>query len=64
MPRRDWVRWCHLLQAHGRRVCAARKPRCYQCDVRDLCPYEPKTEEPPARRPRPAFGFKAGSDND
>jgi endonuclease-3 len=60
VARRDWVRCCHLLQAHGRRVCVARKPRCYECVVRDLCPHEPKTEAPPARRPRPGFGFKNG----
>jgi endonuclease-3 len=28
----------HLLIAHGRRVCAARKPRCGQCPVDSLCP--------------------------
>jgi len=28
----------HLLIAHGRRVCAARKPRCGHCPVDSLCP--------------------------
>jgi len=27
----------------GREVCAARKPNCPKCPVRDLCDYEPKT---------------------
>jgi endonuclease-3 len=28
----------------GREVCAARKPKCPQCPVWDLCDFEPKTE--------------------
>ncbi|HXG50551.1 MAG TPA: endonuclease III [candidate division Zixibacteria bacterium] len=40
-PRR--VRFCHLLQYHGRRVCTAQKPRCPQCSIRALCPYPGKT---------------------
>jgi endonuclease-3 len=28
----------------GREVCNARKPKCRQCPVRELCAYEPKTE--------------------
>ena len=34
----------------GRDVCDARKPRCWDCPLRDRCPYEPKTRRP--RRPR------------
>lgn len=33
------VRFCHLLQAHGRTVCLARKPQCPACSVNRLCPY-------------------------
>ena len=36
----DWkVRFCHLLQVHGRSVCLARKPDCLACPIRKLCPY-------------------------
>lgn len=28
----------------GREVCNARKPKCPECPVRELCDYEPKTE--------------------
>ena len=28
----------HLLIAHGRRICVARKPRCGECPVENLCP--------------------------
>lgn len=38
------VRFCHLLQYHGRRVCFAKKPRCPECAIRDLCPYPDKTK--------------------
>ena len=38
------VRFCHLLQYHGRRVCVARKPRCPECAILALCPYPAKTK--------------------
>ena len=38
------VRFCHLLQYHGRRVCLAKKPRCPQCVIRALCSYPEKTK--------------------
>jgi endonuclease-3 len=28
----------HLLIWHGRRVCDARKPRCGECTLADICP--------------------------
>ncbi len=33
------VRFCHLLQAHGRAVCLARKPDCAACPLNRLCPF-------------------------
>ena len=38
VPRPDWGRFPHLLIWHGRRVCDARRPRCDDCVVNDLCP--------------------------
>ena len=38
VPREDWGRFPHLLIWHGRRVCDARRPRCEDCVVSDLCP--------------------------
>lgn len=38
VPREKWVRFCHLLQYHGRRICTARSPKCPVCPVADLCP--------------------------
>lgn len=34
----------HWLILHGRYVCLARKPRCADCLIRDLCPYPEKTD--------------------
>ncbi|HKY07427.1 MAG TPA: endonuclease III [Candidatus Binatia bacterium] len=43
VPGKVRVRFCHLLQYHGRRVCVAKKPDCPRCVMRDLCPYPSKT---------------------
>ncbi|HEY9515785.1 MAG TPA: endonuclease III [Gemmatimonadaceae bacterium] len=37
-PREQWTMLSHLLIEHGRRVCDARKPRCGECSIADLCP--------------------------
>jgi len=34
----------HWLILHGRYICKARKPMCQTCIIRDLCPYEDKTQ--------------------
>jgi endonuclease-3 len=57
IPRPRWTRFCHLVQAHGRRVCLARSPACPACPVRALCPWPGKTAGGAAaggRRPVPA----------
>ncbi len=36
--RDGWARLSHLLIWHGRRVCDARKPRCPECTLSDICP--------------------------
>jgi endonuclease III len=33
----------HWLILHGRYVCTARKPRCFQCAVSTYCSFKPKT---------------------
>ena len=44
VPEKLRVRFCHLLQYHGRRVCFAKSPQCPACTIRSLCPYPNKTE--------------------
>ena len=38
VPRRYWNVFPHLFIWHGRRVCIARRPRCEECVLNDLCP--------------------------
>ena len=38
VPRRKWGRFSNLLIDHGRAVCTARKPRCDNCLLNDICP--------------------------
>ena len=33
----------HWLILHGRYVCTARRPLCYECQISDLCDFKPKT---------------------
>ncbi len=37
-PRDHWALLSHLLIFHGRQVCIARRPRCADCVLNDLCP--------------------------
>jgi endonuclease III len=36
----------HWLILHGRYVCVARRPKCWQCMIRRYCDYKPKTPAP------------------
>lgn len=38
VPREDWFRLTYLLIEHGRAVCMARRPRCGECLLADICP--------------------------
>lgn len=38
VPQKDWVMFPHLLITHGRTVCNARKPKCGECVLSDICP--------------------------
>jgi endonuclease-3 len=48
VPIAKQIRFCHLLQYHGRRVCFARCPNCPDCVLLSICPFPDKT--PPAPR--------------
>ncbi len=37
-PPASWTLLSHLMIWHGRRVCDARKPRCPECTLADICP--------------------------
>jgi endonuclease-3 len=38
VPRDDWTWFSHTLIHHGRQVCIARRPRCADCVLNQLCP--------------------------
>ena len=38
VPKADWTLFPHLLIHHGRAVCVARRPKCGECPLADLCP--------------------------
>jgi endonuclease-3 len=38
VPREDWFQLTYLLIEHGRAVCIARRPRCGECVLNDICP--------------------------
>ncbi len=45
MPEQYKLHAHHWLILHGRYTCVARKPKCPQCIIRDLCEYRHKTVE-------------------
>ena len=38
IPEADWAKAHHWFIWHGRRVCDARRPKCADCPVGDICP--------------------------
>jgi endonuclease-3 len=43
VPEEKRTRFSMVVNEHGRRVCAARKPLCPDCSISDLCPFADKT---------------------
>ena len=43
LPKEKWIQFSHQLIWHGRRVCAARKPKCALCNMERLCYAKDKT---------------------
>lgn len=37
VPKEEWFIFPLLLQAHGRKICLARKPKCEECVLKELC---------------------------
>lgn len=45
LPEKDWVSSSHWLAAHGRKICIARRPKCLECVLADICPsFNPESE--------------------
>ncbi len=39
VPKKEWFLFPYLLQAHGRAICTAKKPKCEECFLKELCDY-------------------------
>lgn len=37
IPKKDWINFSHAMIWHGRRICAARKPKCTECPLKTIC---------------------------
>jgi endonuclease-3 len=44
IPQKEWTNFSHRVITYGRTICIARKPKCAQRALNDLCP---SAEEPP-----------------
>jgi endonuclease-3 len=38
IPRSGWIDFSHRLIHHGRQICLARRPKCGDCPLADVCP--------------------------
>ncbi len=43
LPQDRWIRFSHQIIHFGREICVARKPRCVQCPLIDICRSKDKT---------------------
>lgn len=43
IPQNRWIAFSHELIHHGRQICVARKPRCVDCTLENLCNSSDKT---------------------
>lgn len=53
VPKKHWIMLPHWLIFHGRRVCQAKKPKCSECVLADICPsYMLFTAGPESPKPK------------
>jgi endonuclease-3 len=43
LPQSKWIDFSHQIIHHGRAICVARKPKCADCPLEDLCHAADKT---------------------
>ena len=43
IPRQKWILFSHQIIWHGRRLCVARRPKCAECPLENLCHAADKT---------------------
>ena len=66
IPRDKWTAFSHRVIYHGRQTCEARKPKCEECVVNELCPssqasseFTPRGDAGSTEQPRKAARKKA-----
>ncbi len=42
IPQQSWGQFAHALVLHGRALCQARKPKCAECFLAEICEYKSK----------------------
>lgn len=55
VPKKDWVSFSQRMVLHGRYICLAKGPRCWECHLIKICPFTdkqlaPKKPESPSPR--------------
>ena len=43
IPEAKWIEFSHQIIHHGRAVCVARRPRCAECNLENICHAADKT---------------------
>ncbi len=38
LPQKEWGNYARYVGAHGRIICASRKPKCPECPLNEMCP--------------------------
>ena len=51
VPKKDWIFFSQSMVLHGRYICIARKPRCFECGLVKICPFSDKNFARPADEP-------------
>jgi len=47
VPKKNWVYFSQSMVLHGRYICMAKAPRCWECELIKICPYADKIPVPP-----------------
>lgn len=46
VPQDQWIYFSQAMVLHGRYICVARTPRCWECALRKVCPFPDKVLSP------------------
>jgi len=46
IPQKSWIFFSQSMVLHGRYICMAKRPRCWECHLLKICPYLDKILEP------------------